>query len=469
MAIFNGHTVTNDGRNLLGRALSGAGKIIFTKAAFGQGTYTGDLREIKELVDKRLDCVVSDILNDRGTVNIKIQVTNKNLTESFRTEEFGIYAKIEGDATEILYCYAAAQESDAIPNNSFGDTFMAEHTVYLAFSSDAEADIYIKEGAIFLTRDTADKSYINIGLQAIGDLSSGRTSLEANKIYRADNGKWYKNIGGDRVWLSGVGFPDALLKEISWEEIYNDFSKKEELIDKKSGFNLEKTNSYELDDINKLVTAKALYNFNQKTKSDYEPKITVKNTGFNLNKTDSFNESDTNKLTSAKALSDAYSLILGNNFGGYIQTVGLKQKGKIYISTTSNSLFICTADTSITYVDYNYFTGSSLVDILRTTFSQAKTVLTPTQGFSVTYRQIRGQLASIIFQNLITANSSGVEYFLPFPINAIASATATSASTNNYVKLVASTENTFKLFCDTSVSDVQVQLMVYAKNSLIDW
>ena len=230
MAIFNGHTVTNDGRNLLGRALSGAGKIIFTKAAFGQGTYTGDLREIKELVDKRLDCVVSDILNDRGTVNIKIQVTNENLTQAFRTEEFGIFAKIEGDATEILYYYAAAQESDAIPNNSFGDTFMAEHTVYLAFSSDAEADIYIKEGAVFLTRDTADKSYVIIDLEAKGDLSSGRTSLEADKIYKADDGKWYKNIGGDRSWMSGNGVPDELLKLISWEQIYKDISENTNLI-----------------------------------------------------------------------------------------------------------------------------------------------------------------------------------------------------------------------------------------------
>ncbi|MDU1911049.1 hypothetical protein [Fusobacterium sp.] len=314
-------------------------------------------------------------------------------------------------------------------------------------------------------------------------------------IYVEDDGVevlyWYINDGQEASYLPPQSSAPVKIKNhfniiatslesliVNWdgkefwvdkEYLGKELAKKENIIDKKTGFNLEKTDSYELDDINKLVSAKALYNFNQKTKTDYEPKILTKNTGFNLNKTDNFNESDTNKLVTAKALSDAYSLILGNNFGGYIQTAGSKQKGKIYISTTSNSLFICTADTSIAYVDYNYFTGSSLADILRTTFSQAKTVLTPTQGFSVTYRQIRGQLASIIFQNLITANSSGVEYFLPFPINAIATATATSASTNNYVKLVASTENTFKLFCDTPVSDVQVQLMVYAKNALIDW
>ncbi|MDU1909707.1 hypothetical protein [Fusobacterium sp.] len=318
---------------------------------------------------------------------------------------------------------------------------------------------YLTEIAIFVNDNGTSVLYWYIG--------------KDNGTYVPDSSKpmKYKNILNIEVSSTPVTTVNYTGKDL-WvdeEKLNIELDKKEDLIDKKTGFNLDKTNSYELDDINKLVTAKALYNFNQKTKADYEPKISVKNTGFNLNKTDSFNESDTNKLVTAKALSDAYSLVLGNNFGGYIQTAGLKQKGKIYISNTSDSLFVCTADIDINYVDYNYFSGSSLIDILRTTFSQAVTVLTPTQGFTVTYRQVRGQLVSIIFQHLLTANPAGVEYFLPFPINAIATATATSASTNNYVKLVASTENTFKLFCDTTVTDVQVQLMVYAKNALIDW
>ena len=35
MADFNSHIITNAGRNLLARALAGEGKVIFTKAAFG--------------------------------------------------------------------------------------------------------------------------------------------------------------------------------------------------------------------------------------------------------------------------------------------------------------------------------------------------------------------------------------------------------------------------------------------------
>ena len=342
------------------------------------------------------------------------------------------------------------------------DIQQAERTLKMTVQVSNESlttGFYLTEIAIFVNDNGTPVLYWYIGKD------NGTPIHDSTKPMK------YKNILNIEVSSTPVTTVNYTGKDlwIDEEKLNIELDKKEDLIDKKTGFNLDKTNSYELDDINQLVTAKALYNFNQKTKTDYEPKITVKNTGFNLNKTDSFNESDTNKLTSAKALSDAYSLILGNNFGGYIQTAGLKQKGKIYISTTSNSLFICTADTSITYVDYNYFSGSSLVDILRTTFSQAKTVQTPSQGFSVTYRQVRGQLVSIIFQHLLTANQPGAEYYLPFPINAIASATATSASTNKYVKLVASTENTFKLFCDTPVSDVQVQLMVYAKNALIDW
>lgn len=467
MAQFNGMIVTNKGRELLSRATAAKGKFIITAAVLGDGAYSGNLRECEELVNKKLDLILIGVYSEKGSTKVTVGITNKNVSESFRTNEIGVYARLEGDTKAILYAYDVAVEADTVPNNSLGTTLELVYDIYFDVSSEVEVILEITDSIAFLTQDIAKREFLKTYIVSGGDLK-GKIQLEAGKQYLADDGKWYKNIGGDRVWEKS-GVPDELLIEISWKTIMDEIAKKENTIDKKTGFNLDKTNSYELDDINQLVTAKALYNFNQKTKTDYEPKITIKNTGFNLNKTDNFNESNTNKLASAKALNDAYSLILGNNFGGYIQTVGLKQKGKIYISTTSNSLFICTADTSITYVDYNYFAGSSLVDILRTTFSQAKTVLTPTQGFSVTYRQIRGQLASIIFQNLITANSSGVEYFLPFPINAIASATATSASTNKYIKLVASTENTFKLFCDTPVSDVQVQLMVYAKNALIDW
>ena len=225
MAIFNGHVITNEGRNLLGRALAGEGKIILTRAAMGDGKPSQDIRNLTALISEKMTANIADIFNDRGTVNLKVQITNSTLEEAFKTEEFGIFAKIEGDKEEILYSYCNAVEADTIPSNSLGDIFVEEHTVYIAFSSDAEADIYIKEGAVFLTLETANKNYIQTGLKVEGKLSNGRTELHENCQYQGDDGKWYFNIGGDREWIAGTGTPDELLVEISYFKLYENLNK----------------------------------------------------------------------------------------------------------------------------------------------------------------------------------------------------------------------------------------------------
>ena len=225
MAIFNGHVITNEGRNLLGRALAGEGKIILTRAAMGDGKPSQDIRNLTALISEKMTANIADIFNDRGTVNLKVQITNSTLEEAFKTEEFGIFAKIEGDKEEILYSYCNAVEADTIPSNSLGDIFVEEHTVYIAFSSDAEADIYIKEGAVFLTLETANKNYIQTGLKVEGKLNNGRTELHENCQYQGDDGKWYFNIGGDREWIAGTGTPDELLVEISYFKLYENLNK----------------------------------------------------------------------------------------------------------------------------------------------------------------------------------------------------------------------------------------------------
>lgn len=230
MAVFNGHVIVNTGRELLGRALAGEGKIIITRAAMGDGKPDKDIRLLTGLVNEKITANVADIFNDRGTVNLKVQITNSALEEAFKTEEFGIFAKIEGDNKEVLYSYCTAVEADTIPSNGLGDIFVEEHTVYIAFSSDAEAGIYIKEGVVFLTLETANKNYVPTGLVVEGKLSNGRTSLKENCQYQGDNGKWYHNIGGNRNWNAGNGVDDNLLVEISYFELYKMFKNIEDSV-----------------------------------------------------------------------------------------------------------------------------------------------------------------------------------------------------------------------------------------------
>ena len=225
MAEFNSHIITNAGRNLLARALAGEGKVIFTKAAFGDQKHSGNLREVTELKNKKLDLNVMNIRNDNGTAVLTVQISNQNVDQSFQTEEFGVYAKIEGDATEILYSYTTAVSADTFPNNRLGKTYEFIQDIYMAISSDVEAEIYVRDGVIYLTRDIANQVYTETGITAVGTLK-GRSNLEENKQYLADNGHWYKNIGGNRSWNS-LGTPDEQLIPITWEYLYKSLNTKE--------------------------------------------------------------------------------------------------------------------------------------------------------------------------------------------------------------------------------------------------
>lgn len=226
MAEFNSHIITNAGRNLLARALAGEGKIIFTKAAFGDQKHSGNLREVTELKNKKLDLNVMNIRNDNGTAILTVQISNENVEQSFQTEEFGVYAKIEEDVTEILYSYTTAVSADTFPNNRLGKTYESIQDIYMAISSDVEAEIYVRDGVIYLTRDIANQIYTETGLTAVGALK-GRNSLEADKQYLADNGHWYKNIGGNRTWNSSTGTPDEQLIPITWKYLYESLNNKE--------------------------------------------------------------------------------------------------------------------------------------------------------------------------------------------------------------------------------------------------
>ena len=95
----------------------------------------------------------------------------------------------------------------------------------MAISSDVEAEIYVRDGVIYLTRDIANQVYTETGITAVGNLK-GRNNLEEDKQYLADNGHWYKNIGGNRSWNSS-GTPDEQLVPVTWEYLYKNLNTKE--------------------------------------------------------------------------------------------------------------------------------------------------------------------------------------------------------------------------------------------------
>lgn len=210
MAEFNGQFITNKGRNLLNRALAGEGKIIFTGAALGVGKHTGNLKEITELQNKKLEMNVLSVRNDNGSAVLKLFVTNEKVTESFTTQEFGVYAKIEGDREPILYSYATAIEPDTIPSNRFGTTYEAINEIYMSFVSDIDTDIQVTHGNIFLTMDVATETFIKHGYVLGGKLKE-QTQLMENRVYNTDIYEYYLNTE-TRSWNRTEVIDNKLIK-----------------------------------------------------------------------------------------------------------------------------------------------------------------------------------------------------------------------------------------------------------------
>ena len=341
MAEFNSHIITNAGRNLLARALAGEGKVIFTKAAFGDQKHSGNLREVTELKNKKLDLNVMNIRNDNGTAVLTVQISNKDVDQSFQTEEFGVYAKIEGDATEILYSYTTAVSADTFPNNRLGKTYESIQDIYMAISSDVEAEIYVRDGVIYLTRDIANQVYTETGVTAIGNLK-GRNNLEEDKQYLADNGHWYKNIGGNRSWNSS-GTPDEQLVPVTWEYLYKSLNAKEgQLIQNLNGLLGKNNGQFPVDQAVEgnvyYFPANQKYYYCLKSQSG---RTSVPNADFeeisiwaNKKKLENLNTKPNGDIASVT------SFKLGFNTSNVLNTSKIKDKKIIYVTVRSDNMHI---------------------------------------------------------------------------------------------------------------------------------
>ena len=341
MAEFNSHIITNAGRNLLARALAGEGKVIFTKAAFGDQKHSGNLREVTELKNKKLDLNVMNIRNDNGTAVLTVQISNQNVDQSFQTEEFGVYAKIENDVSEVLYSYTTAVSADTFPNNRLGKTYESIQDIYMAISSDVEAEIYVRDGVIYLTRDIANQVYTETGITAVGTLK-GRSNLEENKQYLADDGHWYKNIGGNRSWNS-LGTPDEQLIPITWEFLYKSLNTKEgQLIQNLNGLLGKNNGQFPVDQAVEgnvyYFPANQKYYYCLKSQSG---RTSVPNADFeemsiwaNKKKLENLNTKPNGDIVSIT------SFKLGFNSSNVLNTSKIKDKKIIYVTVRSDNMYI---------------------------------------------------------------------------------------------------------------------------------
>jgi len=108
-----GSVMTRAGLDILARGLAGE-KIIYTRAAIGDSLQNGELVEVTDeqiadmtaLINWRKDIPLADIrFAGNGTAVVQAVLQNFDYQEGIFFRELGLFAKIEGDAQDVLYSY----------------------------------------------------------------------------------------------------------------------------------------------------------------------------------------------------------------------------------------------------------------------------------------------------------------------------------------------------------------------------
>lgn len=168
MANYIGWILTNKGRELLAKAINNETKINITKFKIGAGYNTGNDRELTDLLDKRNEFPVNSYeRKENGIVEFTFIVSNKTgsgsstITNSYKISEMGIYAQ-DDSGTEILYAYNKGTDGDYIPVYNGKNAIDIVEKCIIIIDQAATLNVTIDNSMTYLTRESADKRYLEI-------------------------------------------------------------------------------------------------------------------------------------------------------------------------------------------------------------------------------------------------------------------------------------------------------------------
>ena len=159
MAKFNGFILTEKGRELLAKGLSGE-TITFTKMAIGDGTSLTSERERTALVNQITTLPILNInAKGNGTCEISALLTNKSVTTGFYIKELGIFAH-GNDNVEILYACNISTSPDFVPPFSANNVVEIEYVDTIIVDQVANVTAVIDPSITYITKKYADENYL---------------------------------------------------------------------------------------------------------------------------------------------------------------------------------------------------------------------------------------------------------------------------------------------------------------------
>ena len=211
MAKFNGFILTEKGRELLAKGLSGE-TITFTKMAIGDGTSLTSERERTALVNQITTLPILNInAKGNGTCEISALLTNKSVTTGFYIKELGIFAH-GNDNVEILYAYNISTSPDFVPPFSANNVVEIEYVDTIIVDQVANITAVIDPSITYITKKYADENYLVssrlaeiLGLQFGGNIQDIGNKTKGKFYYDSVTKFYYECIEDNSLTYNDSG------------------------------------------------------------------------------------------------------------------------------------------------------------------------------------------------------------------------------------------------------------------------
>lgn len=185
------NALTSGGLALIARSIAETKPIIFTRAVLGTGV-APDADDISQYTDVINEYGSGNVSNRRvdtsGNLIITVQYLNTEVTTSVSIDEIGLFGKVEGDATDVLFSYLTFGEFPDLILAHSEATVQRTYDLPYAFGSGESVDVEI----------------IPDGWLGADDAT---TTPVAGKLLRVNsNGKMDVDITGDALTLGGHSY-----------------------------------------------------------------------------------------------------------------------------------------------------------------------------------------------------------------------------------------------------------------------
>lgn len=140
MSDFADNHITDLGTALLARVMAGEGGLTFTRIVLGDGNMPSSQSPatMTDVVSPKAEASITKAaVSDSQTAVVGARFTNEEQDEAFTWRELGLYAKVGGDADDVLYSYGYTPEGELIPAGTASGTLVEKLVDVVTYIGDA--------------------------------------------------------------------------------------------------------------------------------------------------------------------------------------------------------------------------------------------------------------------------------------------------------------------------------------------